>query len=491
MWTEYVDVTNFMSRVWPRAAAVAERLWSSQTTTDLNSARLRLTAHRCRMQGFEDCLAVWLEKENVSAEAIDQLCQYGYTSLNNLGVAYGGACDDIAVWEGDDARQLNLLLSEVPALSSLMAMKLLKHLAKHKKRQSRRNGLPGVCGILFHLLLLCSGIGIGVVMMQAPAERHHHVSKAINFMQSKSNEFSDFVKSSEFSDFVSSLVEKAKDAQAVAAAAAAQASTMASSTMASSFGSGGKQRTHIVYVSSSKLADLADLISAAKEPTIYDLQEKTIKGDLLNVIQVRADNITIRSGSIDSPNALQLFEVLGHHFKLEELTSKEFNGFGATGLIHFKAAKHAKVKGCTIAGGEAAIAIKDGASVDVTGSDLSGLAVHGEGTKIHGNRGNGVVVDEAAHAQMSDCEISGNGGEGVSLTSEGTILIGHRLSITSNQQGGVWVGDEAFVELYESNLVGGHSESVFVMGGGTLARLHKCTIDKDPKASVNGKVERL
>lgn len=48
MWSEYVDGTNIMSRLWPRASAVAERLWSQQ---DLNvdDAKYRLDEHRCRM----------------------------------------------------------------------------------------------------------------------------------------------------------------------------------------------------------------------------------------------------------------------------------------------------------------------------------------------------------------------------------------------------------------------------------------------------------
>ncbi|CAN9504396.1 unnamed protein product [Ophioblennius macclurei] len=49
MWGEYVDATNLTPRLWPRASAVAERLWSHQNVTDINDAYSRLSAHRCRM----------------------------------------------------------------------------------------------------------------------------------------------------------------------------------------------------------------------------------------------------------------------------------------------------------------------------------------------------------------------------------------------------------------------------------------------------------
>lgn len=49
LWGEYVDATNFMPRLWPRASAAGERLWSSKNVTDLEDAYSRLFEHRCRM----------------------------------------------------------------------------------------------------------------------------------------------------------------------------------------------------------------------------------------------------------------------------------------------------------------------------------------------------------------------------------------------------------------------------------------------------------
>ena len=42
MWSEYVSPENIDSRVWPRAAAIAERLWSPQNVTDVKSMYARL-----------------------------------------------------------------------------------------------------------------------------------------------------------------------------------------------------------------------------------------------------------------------------------------------------------------------------------------------------------------------------------------------------------------------------------------------------------------
>lgn len=55
MWTEYVDNTNIIARLWPRAAVPAERLWSSADVRDKADAARRLEEHRCRLvkRGFQ------------------------------------------------------------------------------------------------------------------------------------------------------------------------------------------------------------------------------------------------------------------------------------------------------------------------------------------------------------------------------------------------------------------------------------------------------
>jgi len=49
MWAENVDATNAISRIWPRASAAAERLWSIKDVTDETSFAARGKILTCRM----------------------------------------------------------------------------------------------------------------------------------------------------------------------------------------------------------------------------------------------------------------------------------------------------------------------------------------------------------------------------------------------------------------------------------------------------------
>ncbi len=50
MWSEYVNWENIDSRVWPRTAAIAERYWSPQRTTDVPSMYFRMEAESTRLE---------------------------------------------------------------------------------------------------------------------------------------------------------------------------------------------------------------------------------------------------------------------------------------------------------------------------------------------------------------------------------------------------------------------------------------------------------
>lgn len=49
MWGESVNEYNILQRVWPRASATAEILWSAQNASTIEHAARRLEEHACRM----------------------------------------------------------------------------------------------------------------------------------------------------------------------------------------------------------------------------------------------------------------------------------------------------------------------------------------------------------------------------------------------------------------------------------------------------------
>lgn len=50
MWSEFVNAQNIDSRIWPRTAAIAERFWSPQSTTDVDSMYRRMEAESTRLE---------------------------------------------------------------------------------------------------------------------------------------------------------------------------------------------------------------------------------------------------------------------------------------------------------------------------------------------------------------------------------------------------------------------------------------------------------
>jgi hexosaminidase len=50
IWSEYVNAGNIDSRIWPRNAAIAERLWSPEGTTDVSSMYARMESESTRLE---------------------------------------------------------------------------------------------------------------------------------------------------------------------------------------------------------------------------------------------------------------------------------------------------------------------------------------------------------------------------------------------------------------------------------------------------------
>jgi hexosaminidase len=130
MWTDIVSHENMDNRIWPRTAAIAERLWSPQSTSDLNSMYLRLSVvsqkltyfglrHRLitdemlqRMTGDPDPEPLRVLASVVQPPKLYQRqdLRSDFTSINRL--------DDAVPPESETAREFDILATRIASGSA-------------------------------------------------------------------------------------------------------------------------------------------------------------------------------------------------------------------------------------------------------------------------------------------------------------------------------------------------------------------------------------
>ncbi|HEY0760375.1 MAG TPA: family 20 glycosylhydrolase [Acidisarcina sp.] len=132
MWSEFTTPENIDSRIWPRTAAIAERLWSPQSVTDVQSMydRLAVVSHKLeyyglqhrtsytamlgRMTGGADITAL-----RVLGDVVEPVKGYTRGSLKNYDSATPlNRLVDAVPPESDVARRFRILVDHITAGSA-------------------------------------------------------------------------------------------------------------------------------------------------------------------------------------------------------------------------------------------------------------------------------------------------------------------------------------------------------------------------------------
>src|SRR5205807_5683394 len=132
MWAEFVTPENVDSRIWPRMAAIAERLWSPAEVRDLPSMYSRLEAvsqnlewrgltHRSNFEPMLERLAGSSDTKSlrVLAEAVEPVKEYKREALNQYdNTTPLNRLIDAARPESDTGRNFSLLIDQLLAAKS-------------------------------------------------------------------------------------------------------------------------------------------------------------------------------------------------------------------------------------------------------------------------------------------------------------------------------------------------------------------------------------
>lgn len=420
-------------------------------------------------------LSAWAAAESVSEAALEQMTKMGYSSLDNLAVAYAGVPDGIKSWEGENKKQLDGLQKDVPGLNPVTAMKLLKLLGKKNGLSKKSGGGMGGVVMLLSLLVLAAGGAIGYLSTRPDEERKLVIDKVVGVVNTSVGV--------DISPYIDTM--------------------FASISAIGSTSTGAASGTATGTAHPKTMEELITLVNEAKAGLVIDLNGAVLQGPIEKALRVRADGLTIKNGRIiPEPPLETVIDVRGDNFKMEGITLKGpepsvdiYNGFQSVGLVKVQAIG-AVITQSIFTGGNVGVSAHNGATVNISSCQLSGVSIDGEGSqmvlthsKISLNRGAGASAASGAVLLMNDTEISGVLQEGVTIVGENAFLEAHRINIFDAEAGALWAGDGAQVLVFDSRIMGGKEDSVTCISA--HVKLVRCKYDSRLMKQVGGQIEEV